>query len=163
MIMKESNKRYLVEKWCMMFLCICLQVSTESVKASMNPTIDFIGGCYDAFMLTGGELKKRSITGMLYINDINSMGDSVDVKLYKKYSISGFVSPDNLDTKALVFSDNDDVHFTGDMYLRKASILERYVAGGSDKLFYEVVLNGVRYILLQIYIDFPFKKRGCPR
>ncbi|CAM3865486.1 hypothetical protein [Parendozoicomonas haliclonae] len=140
-------------KWTLSFISVVLL--TLGLSNVLNPSMERIEQCYEGFAISSDTLQSLARRGELFANHFEPESDSTDASLLSDNGLDGFVSPGKLNSYDKRLSNEVEIIFSGDAYFRHSSFLERSIGGGSDKLFYEVNIGGLRYLIYQKFVDLP--------
>ena len=141
------------------FLVLMTALTPGFSLALLTPSLIKMEFCLKETPLSGVELASILLYPDIFVNEFRDNDDSTDKKLFKIYDLSGFLSPVVVLKNSWRKPPSNGLLLTGNMYFRKASIFEKFIGGGSDKYFYEAIMNSKRYLLLSSYIVRPTKNR----
>lgn len=113
----------------------------------LNARIATFEACTEETVTTAGKLKALLGSPELYLTTFPPDRDSVDAAILGKAGITGFVASHPLYPNGRRLGNHQEVRFTGVVYKRKASIPERFLGAGEDRLFYGVAIDGESAVL----------------
>lgn len=140
-------------RWIILLVVLLFLSTTCSRIAS--PALKRYSECIQPFSTSADELAALSLSGSLYVVRPPARDDSSERVLLRNNKIDGYVFDDKIFPSDPQLTGS--VHFTGDVYQRRPSVLERVFGGSRVHIATLVVIREKRYLLhLDALKEVPF-------
>lgn len=124
-----------------------LMVSTDTVAGFFEPHMEVFEDCTSPGVVSGRSLAAQSKTSKLLFTIMTPSDGYVDAQLVAGLGKQGMVAHRSIDRKAPKLEKSSQIRFSGKVYVRFASLLEKVLGGGRDWLFYDVSIGASNYLL----------------
>lgn len=150
MHIQGSSKAYKKDalKYRRILFLFCMIFTIPGVKAAfLNPDMDKVENCIEERAFNAKSLIELSNSGELYTNIFREDDRSTDKIMSQEFGISGFITTLKYDRDSVHLNPQTMVSLTGNVYLRHPSIFEKTISKIPFRQFYEVSIEGKRYLL----------------
>lgn len=143
----EKPRSALTMRMAFLFGAIFFLMSGNVQAGWFKPDVRTFESCAERAAFSAEELKQYSRSSELYFSLFLEDGKQIDHQLFYPLGVVGMVASMPLARGDQVVDDDVQVRFTGTVYKRKASAVERFFGGGQDRIMYELEVFGAKAIV----------------
>src|SRR5690625_4774884 len=145
--LNEKPRSALTRRTPVLFGAVFLLMIGNVQAGWFTPHVRTFESCTERAFFSAEGLKPYSRSSELYFSPFLENSKQIDRQLFYPLGVAGTVASIPLARGDQVVEDDVQVRFTGTVYKRKASAVERFFGGGQDRIMYELEVFGATAIV----------------